>query len=72
VFHAFADPQAKARWFGGPASASLTTVEIRPQGAGTHVTFTEQGVVLDRYDDAGSRDQGTRWLLDKLGASLAG
>ena len=129
VFHAFADRQAKARWFEGPAewekgrsefdfrvggresisggppggqvhafdcryldivpnerivyvydmhldqariSASLTTVEIRPQGAGAHVTFTEQGVFLDGYDDAGKREQGTRWLLDKLGASLTG
>ena len=53
-------------------SASLTTVEIRPQGSGTHLTFIEQGVFLDGYDDAGTREQGTRWLLDKLGASLAG
>jgi uncharacterized protein YndB with AHSA1/START domain len=51
-------------------SVSLVTVEIRPEGAGTHLTFTEQGVFLDGYDDAGSRERGTRDLLDKLGASL--
>ncbi len=127
VFHAFADREAKARWFEGPAewekgrsefdfrvggrervsggppggqvhafdcryvdivpnqrivyaydmhlddariSVSLTTVELQPDGAGTKLTFTEQGVFLDGYDDAGSREQGTRWLLDKLAASL--
>ena len=45
-------------------------MELRPAGAGTKLTFTEQGVFLDGYDDAGSREQGTRWLLDKLAASL--
>ncbi len=56
---------------GGPRiSVSLTTIEIRPEGAGARLTFTEQGVFLDGYDDAGSREHGTRWLLDKLGESL--
>jgi uncharacterized protein YndB with AHSA1/START domain len=51
-------------------SVSLTTIELRPDGTGTHLVFTEQGVYLDGYDDAGSREQGTNFLLDKLGASL--
>jgi uncharacterized protein YndB with AHSA1/START domain len=127
VFKAFADPAAKARWFGGPAewergpsefdfrvgghesssggpkggqvhrfearyydivpneriiysydlyldatriSVSLTTIELKPAGAGTRLIFTEQGVFLDGYDDAGSREHGSRWLLEKLDESL--
>jgi uncharacterized protein YndB with AHSA1/START domain len=52
-------------------SVSLTTVEFAADGAGTTLTFTEQGVFLDGYDDAGSREHGTRELLGQLGASLA-
>jgi uncharacterized protein YndB with AHSA1/START domain len=51
-------------------SVSLTTVELKPAGAGTRLIFTEQGVFLDGYDDAGGREHGSRWLLDKLEASL--
>jgi uncharacterized protein YndB with AHSA1/START domain len=51
-------------------SVSLTTIELKAQGKGTKLTFTEQGVFLDGYDDAGSREEGSRWLLDKLGESL--
>ena len=51
-------------------SVSLATVELRPEGAGTRLVFTEQGALLDGYDDAGQREQGTRELLDALGASL--
>lgn len=127
VFAAFSDPNAKARWFEGPAewdkgrhefefriggrerissgpkggpvhafdaryhdivpnerivyaydmslddkriSVSLATVELRQEGAGTRLVFTEQAAYLDGYDDAGSREQGTRGLLDKLDAAL--
>jgi uncharacterized protein YndB with AHSA1/START domain len=127
VFQAFADPAAKAKWFGGPAewekgpgefdfrvggretssggpkggpmhafacayqdivpnerivysydmhlddkriSVSLTTIEFAPEGKGTRLKFTEQGVFLDGHDDAGAREHGSRWLLDQLGASL--
>jgi uncharacterized protein YndB with AHSA1/START domain len=128
VFAAFADPAAKAAWFGGPdewerhgahafdfrvggrerlsagpkggtvhtfestyhdivpnarivysydlhlgerhISVSLTTIELKPAGKGTRLIFTEQGAFLDGYDDAGSREHGTRGLLDKLGAAL--
>lgn len=51
-------------------SVSLTTVEFEPLGGGTGLRFTEQGVFLDGYDDAGSREHGTRLLLEQLGASL--
>lgn len=53
-------------------SVSLATIELKPEGAGTRLTFTEQGAFLDGYDDAGSRERGTRELLDALGASLTG
>jgi uncharacterized protein YndB with AHSA1/START domain len=129
VFKAFADRDAKDRWFGGPGdwnrdersmdfrvggrevsvggpkgqpahgfwclyqdiipderivytydmkigdnriSVSLATIEIRPEGDKTRLVLTEQGVFLDGYDDAGSREHGTNWLLDKLGDSLKG
>lgn len=52
-------------------SISLATVEFKRAGAGTRLIVTEQGVFLDGYDDAGSRERGTGALLDQLGASLA-
>jgi uncharacterized protein YndB with AHSA1/START domain len=127
VFRAFADPSAKAKWFGGPKewdkhrgefefrvggrervsggpkggtqhtfdaiyqdivpdarivysyslelddkriSVSLATIEFTANGKGTKLTLTEQGVFLDGYDDAGSREAGTRGLLEKLAAAL--
>jgi len=51
-------------------SVSLATVVIEPAGAGSRMTFTEQAVFLDGYDDAGSRERGTRGLLEKLAAAL--
>jgi uncharacterized protein YndB with AHSA1/START domain len=49
-----------------PISASLQTVELAADGAGTRLIFTEQAAFLDGYDDAGSREHGTRWLLEQL------
>ena len=51
-------------------SVSLATIELRAEGAGTRLVFTEQGAFLDGYDDASQREHGTRELLDALGASL--
>jgi hypothetical protein len=34
--------------------------------------MTEQGAYLDGYDDAGSREKGSGFLLDALGQSLLG
>ena len=128
VFAAWASPEAKGRWFGGPRkewklkvreldfrvggrerlvgvwasgtvsdfdsvyqdivpdrrivysyamhlnekriSVSLATVEFKPAGAGTKLVLTEQGAFLDGYDDSGSRERGTRALLDNLDAAL--
>jgi uncharacterized protein YndB with AHSA1/START domain len=128
VFAAFADPEAKKRWFGGPPgweatrwdmdfrigghdhsvgrppggpvismestyhdivpaerivytyvmhvddaimSVSLASVEFRPEGQGTHMVLTEHGAYFDAHaGGAKDRQQGTRWLMDKLAASL--
>lgn len=51
-------------------SVSLATTELQPAGKGTKLIYTEQGVFLDGYDDAGSRERGTRELLDNLAAYL--
>ena len=51
-------------------SVSLATIELKPEGAGTRLVITEQGVFLDGYDDAGSRERGTRILLEQLGGAL--
>jgi uncharacterized protein YndB with AHSA1/START domain len=53
-------------------SVSLTTVELKPAGGGTRLIFTEQGVFLDGWDNPAVREQGTRGLLDALGAYLQG
>ncbi len=52
-------------------SISLTTFELKPAGSGTRLIMTEQGAFLDGYDDAGSRERGSNFLLDALGNSLA-
>ena len=51
-------------------SASLATIVLTPAGTGTRLTFTEQAVFLDGYDDSGSRERGTRILLEQLGGEL--
>jgi uncharacterized protein YndB with AHSA1/START domain len=51
-------------------SVSLATVELRADGKGTALTFTEQGVFLDDYDGAADRQRGTRDLLDNLERAL--
>lgn len=52
-------------------SVSLVTVQLESAGAGTQLTFTEQGAFLDGYDDSKGREHGTGELLDALGAELA-
>jgi uncharacterized protein YndB with AHSA1/START domain len=51
-------------------SVSLATVEFKPEGQRTRLTFTEQGAFLDGYDNAADREHGTGELLDALGRSL--
>jgi uncharacterized protein YndB with AHSA1/START domain len=51
-------------------SVSLATLELKPADTNTRLVMTEQGVFLDGYDDAGSREHGSNFLLDALGNSL--
>lgn len=51
-------------------SVSLATFELKAAGRGTRLILTEQGMFLDGYEDAGSREHGSGFLLDALGASL--
>jgi uncharacterized protein YndB with AHSA1/START domain len=53
-------------------SVSLTTIELEPDGAGTRLVFTEQGVFFDGAIAAAEREHGTGKLLDRLDAFLAG
>jgi len=52
-------------------SVSLATMQLKDIGGRTTLRVTEQGAFLDGYDDAGSREHGTGYLLDALGASLS-
>ncbi len=52
-------------------SVCVSTVEFKANGAGTRMTFTEQGVFLDGLDTPAQRQHGTNELLDSLGAYLA-
>ena len=51
-------------------SVSLATMQLKAEGGKTTLKVSEQGAFLDGYDDAGSREHGTGYLLDALGASL--
>ena len=129
VFHAFADPEAKQRWFAGgedqtivermmdvkpggrervtgdwksgmrtqfdavyfdvvadrrlvyayemhidgrKISVSLASIEIEPDPVGVRLKVSEQGVFFNGYEDNGSREHGTNYLMDRLIASLTG
>jgi uncharacterized protein YndB with AHSA1/START domain len=51
-------------------SVSLATIEFKPDGAATKLTFTEQGAFLDGHDTPAEREHGTKVLLDNLGEAL--
>jgi uncharacterized protein YndB with AHSA1/START domain len=57
-------------------SVSLATIQFWPEGPGTRMKLTEQGAFLEPFDpngdDAGSREHGTKFLVDKLAAYLDG
>lgn len=53
-------------------SVSVVTVEFEPSGAGTRMTFTEQGAFLDGHDAPAHREHGTKVALDELGKALQG
>lgn len=48
------------------ATVSITTVEFATDGAGTHLTLTEQDTFLDGHEQPEWRQQGTRHQLDAL------
>ena len=54
---------------GAPLSSSLSTVEFRPEGRGTRLVFTEQGVYLD--GNVAGREHGTREMLETLAIEVA-
>lgn len=49
---------------------STTTVEFRPNGAGTRMIYTEQIVFLDGVDNLAGRREGTEAVIDNLAAEL--
>ena len=51
-------------------SVSVATFELGVAGTGARLVMTEQGAFLDGYDDAGSRERGSNFLLDALGKYL--
>jgi uncharacterized protein YndB with AHSA1/START domain len=51
-------------------SVSLATIELFPEGDGTHIIVTESGVFFDGYDKPRWREQGTNDLLDALGDTV--
>ena len=53
-------------------SVSVSTIELTPEGSGTHFRLTEQGAYLDGSDDGSMREHGTREALNQLEASLTG
>jgi uncharacterized protein YndB with AHSA1/START domain len=51
-------------------SVSLATLELKSAGTDARLVMTQQGAFLDGYDDAGSREHGSNFLLDALGNLL--
>lgn len=51
-------------------SVSQQAIELHADGEGTKFILTEYGDYLDGYDDAGSREHGTNFLMDALEKSL--
>jgi uncharacterized protein YndB with AHSA1/START domain len=51
-------------------SVSLATILFAVDGDGSMLIITEQGAFLDGYDDAGSREQGTRGLMERIADAL--
>src|SRR5262245_56218213 len=51
-------------------SASLATVEFKPDGTGTRMVYTEQIALLDGHQDRAERIRGTEEGLDNLEREL--
>ena len=54
------------------ASASVATLEFRPEGAGTRLVVTEMGAFLDGYYSAEGREHGIRLQLESIAAVVEG
>ena len=52
-------------------SASVATVELRPEGKQTRLVFTEQGAFLDGLDTPAIREGGWQDLLNNLAKEFA-
>ena len=57
---------------GRKISVSLATFQFKSAGTGARLIMTEQGAFLDGYDDSGSREGGSRQIIEKLSAYLQG
>ncbi|MBR1222205.1 SRPBCC family protein [Bradyrhizobium sp. U87765 SZCCT0131] len=55
---------------GAPISASLSTIELKPDGRGTLMRYTEQGTYFGDPNAPAGREHGSRELLEKLAAEL--
>lgn len=54
-------------------STSLASFEFEPTDAGSRLTHVEHGVFFDQFwADGSGREEGTRGILEKLAAFLAG
>ena len=51
-------------------SVSVATVELRADGDGTHLVYTEQTAFLDGHDVPGQRQHGMGKLLDALSRAV--
>jgi uncharacterized protein YndB with AHSA1/START domain len=51
-------------------SVSVATVELRPDGDGTRLVYTEQSAFLDGHDTPAQRQHGMGSVLDALGRAL--
>ncbi len=51
-------------------SASLATVELKPEGKKTRLFYTEQGAFLDGLDQVADREKGCRDLYEQLAVEL--
>ena len=53
-------------------SVTLLTVELEPEGTGTHLSLTEQAAYLDGLDSIADRRPGVEEMLSKLDTYLEG
>ena len=54
-----------------PISASVSTVTFIPEGSGTRMTYTEQGVYFGGDSEIAGRKEGSLGLLERLAEVLA-